>query len=380
MTKYSRLYATACLALLLSASHADADTALNKTCDQLAASGLDVDRAPGVDGVARGDIDKNKAIPACEAALKADPNNAHIMFTLGRALDATEVDLERSAVLYQKAAELGSVVGMLNTGFAYRNAHGAKKDLALAAKWYRDAADHGFAMAQSNLGHLYRDGLGVPQDYVEAKRWYEKAAAQDYDEAMNELGRFYDHGWGVAQDYGKAREYYEKAIALGNLDALSGLGWMYDRGVGVPAVDHVKANEFYKRAVDAGDDQGMDNLGESLLIGEGIAKDEAAGLALLNKAVELGNGMAANNMAGFYARGEHVPKDAAKAGEFYLKAIKNGSPDAKAVLIDERGKGLAPEVIDALQNTMKASGLSFDTSAGQLSDSAIQALLSVFER
>ena len=367
------------LALTANLPAAMADAALNRRCDELAASALDVDRTPGVKGIARGDIDKDKAIPACEAALKASPENAHILFTLGRALDVTGVDVERSATLYQKVAEAGSVVGMHNTGFAYRNAHGVKKDYALAVKWYRAAADRGFAMAQSNLGHFYRDGIGVPQDYALAKILYEKAAASDYAEAMNDLGRLYDNGWGVKQDYAKAREWYEKAIALGDLDALNGLGWMYDRGVGGLAVDHVKANVFYKKAVDAGNAQGMDNLGESLIAGEGIAQDKAAGLALLNRAVDEGNGMAANNLAGFYARGESVDQDFVKSATFYLKAIKNGSPDAKQTLIDNRGTILDPKLLNLLQDAMQTDGLKFERATEHLSDSAVQALREIYE-
>ncbi len=363
----------------LGSANAMADAGLNRQCDQLAAAAVDADRPTDIAGVNREDIVNETAIPACESALNADAGNAHIMFNLARALDATEVDIPRSAKLYKQAAGLGSIVAMLNTGFAYRNGHGFDRDPAEAAKWYTKAAEQGFAMAQTNLGHLYRDGIGVPRDYVEARKWYEKAVAAGSGEAMNELALLYDHGNGVKQDFAKARALYEQGITAGNTDALNGLGWLYDRGLGVPAVDHVKANEFYKKAVDAGNAQGMDNLGESLLAGEGIAKDEAAGLALLNQAVQEGNGMAANNLAKFYAKGEHVAQDFIKAGQFFFKAVKNRSDDVEKILLADRGRSLDRRILLALQDEMQSAGLTFTREDGVLSESAVAALQGVYD-
>jgi TPR repeat protein len=58
----------------------------------------------------------------------------------------------------------------------YENGTGVTKDAAEAARWYQKAADAGYALGMVNLGLLYENGLGVTKDAAEAKRWYRKAA------------------------------------------------------------------------------------------------------------------------------------------------------------------------------------------------------------
>src|SRR5262245_25630925 len=57
-------------------------------CDRLAASPFDDTRSPDIKGVSPQKIDAKAAVPACEAALSAEPGNSRIMFQLGRAYAA----------------------------------------------------------------------------------------------------------------------------------------------------------------------------------------------------------------------------------------------------------------------------------------------------
>ena len=66
------------------------DSILAAICDQAAASPLDNNRPAGVAGVAPDKIDPKIAIPACDAALKASPDNYRMMFQLGRAYGAAK--------------------------------------------------------------------------------------------------------------------------------------------------------------------------------------------------------------------------------------------------------------------------------------------------
>jgi len=59
------------------AQHADSFLAL---CDRLSASPFDSTRPPGIEGVAPQNIDAKSAVPACEDAIKAAPDNSRIMF------------------------------------------------------------------------------------------------------------------------------------------------------------------------------------------------------------------------------------------------------------------------------------------------------------
>jgi tetratricopeptide (TPR) repeat protein len=153
--------------------------ALLAACDQVAAAPFDLNRPAGVAGIAGEKIDPAAAIPACEAAAKAAPENPRIAFELGR---------------------------------AYTTA----KDYAQAQRWYGSAAQSGYAPAMFTLGRLHHEIMDE-KDYGQAKRWYEQAAALGVPPAMMTLGLLHEHGQGVPQDY-------EQAAALEELFAMVGLG------------------------------------------------------------------------------------------------------------------------------------------------------------
>ena len=331
-------------ALLLSGSANGQDTAaLVRQCDMLASSPADEQKPADIEGVGRGDIDKDKAIPACEAALAASPDEPRMAFNLGRVLDATKTDMPRSAELYERAAQKDYVVAMLNLGVAYENGLGKAKDVAQAVIWYRKAAEKGQVIAATNLGVILDEGRGVPPDPAEARKWF------------------------------------EFAVSKGDVQAMTSLGWMYDRGVAGLPMDHVKANELYQKAMEGGDLQGMENFGESLIMGEGVAKDVARGLQLVQQAHDGGNGMATYNLARYHATGENLSLDRDQAAQLYLQALERNSADAKRELIEKRGRNLDPAMLKRLQDEMGNRGMAFDRADDALSDSAVAALQGIVQ-
>ncbi|MGV8953960.1 MAG: tetratricopeptide repeat protein [Cypionkella sp.] len=350
--------------------------ALVRACADLAGSAADAQRPDGVVGVARGDMDAPMAVAACEAALHAAPDDAGTAFNLGRALAvrAQDADLPRMAALYKQSADQGYVVGMINYGQALELGLGVAIDYPAAVAYYRQAAEAGHPIGANNLGLMLDTGRGIAQDHVAAAKWYQIAVDGGDSTAMLNLGQLYDDGLGVPRDYAKARALYEQAADKGEAGALTSLGWLIDRGLGGFALDHVKANEFYKRASEAGDSRGTNNLGESLVLGEGITKDEAAGLALIEQAYDEGNDMAAYNLARFYARGQHVAADPSKAARYYLEAIARNSDEAKVELLDHAGMDLPSVVLEALYAEMDAQGLAVTATSDRLSQSAIDVL------
>ncbi len=217
---------------------------LAKQCDLLAASPLDKDKPTDIPGVPRGDIDKAKALPACEAAVAQNPDDARLIFELARILDATNSDAVRAAQLYQQAADKGWAVAMVNLGSLYEDGNGVKSDLAAAAKWYLAAAEKGNPVGQTNLGILYQNGTGVPKDYAKALEWFLKADAQNYTSATLNIGQIYENGWSVPEDFAKAAEFYQKAADGGEALGFNNLGNLYEHGRGVPK-DLNKAAELY---------------------------------------------------------------------------------------------------------------------------------------
>lgn len=351
-------------------------TALVRGCADLAAAPSDDQRPEGVAGVTRADMDVAKAIAACEAAITAAPDDAGTAFNLGRALSVRddEADLQRITALYKQAAGQGYVVGLINYGQALDLGLGVAVDHPAAVDNYRQAAEAGHPLGAYNYAVTLSVGRGIAQDYVGAAKWYRIAVDGGDTSAMLNLAQLYEDGHGVTRDYAEARALYEAAAALGEPGALTSLGWLMDRGLGGFALDHVTANDYYRRASEAGDSQGTNNLGESLLIGEGIAKDEIAGMALIEQAYDEGNDMAAHKLAGFYARGQYVAADASKAAQYYLEAIARNSEEAQAELFDGAGRDLPATVLDAIYAEMTARGLAVTREHGRLSDSAIALL------
>ncbi|SON54556.1 His-Xaa-Ser repeat protein HxsA [Hartmannibacter diazotrophicus] len=106
-------------------------------CDFLAAAPFN---SIGVTGVDFERIDADKAIPACEAALKDDPKHPRLLYNLGRALDA-------------------------------------KGRFEEAVKLYRQSSDLGYPAATSSLGVMYVNGQGIDQDFAEGVALLKKAKA-----------------------------------------------------------------------------------------------------------------------------------------------------------------------------------------------------------
>lgn len=370
----------AALVLTAPALAQDAE-ALVRRCAELASSPADEQRPEGVVGVTRWELDAPSAIAACEAAILAAPDDAGTAFNLGRALavDHAEADLPRMAALFKQAADSGHIVGLINYGLALETGMGVPTDYAAAMDYYRRAADAGYAVGAYNLALMLANGRGVTQDHAGAARWYQVAVDGGDSSAMIDLGQLYEDGLGVPRDYAKARALYEQAAAIGDAGALTNLGWLADRGLGGFPLDHVQANDYYRRAVEAGEPQGMNNLGESLLRGEGIAMDEAAGLALVERAYDAGNDMAAHNLALYHSAGLHVRADPAKAAHYYLEAIVRDSDEAKIDLFDHAGADLPSLVLTALYAEMNRRGLEFTPMAGRLSETAIAALKGTIE-
>ena len=159
-------------AVLFNITNALAQNAPITDCDQLAAHPNDPQRK--VDGIPLSEIDTNKAIPACETAVRQYPNDARLSYQLGRAY--------YHAKNYQDA-----IVQFRKAGSIYLQGLGVAQDYAEAVTWYRKAAEQGYAAAQNNLGSMYLNGRGVGQDDAEAVSWFRKAAEQGYGPAQGYL-------------------------------------------------------------------------------------------------------------------------------------------------------------------------------------------------
>jgi TPR repeat protein len=192
-------------------------------CDRLAAHPTDPGRLPGVKGVplykpgwAWEGVDPSKAIPACEAAVAAQPNVARLIFQLGRAYRSTDRDDARARETFEKAAKLGYPRAMTELAIMLLYGQGGATDLVRPRQLLDAAAELGDPRAVWQLGAMYMNGsAGVErQNLKKARELLEKAAKAGEPQAWEELWSMYGiKGFGVPVDKAKSdayRKMYDK--------------------------------------------------------------------------------------------------------------------------------------------------------------------------
>jgi tRNA A-37 threonylcarbamoyl transferase component Bud32 len=123
---------------------------------------------------------------------------------------------DEAVPLLTKAAASGDVRAMLALGDLY----GEKGDKQREIYWYQKAAEKGDVLGMLNLAGCYEfGGSGVPPNEVMAAKWFQKAAARNSPPATYDLAQMYEEGRGVPRDPAEARRLYQHAAELGNQDA-----------------------------------------------------------------------------------------------------------------------------------------------------------------
>jgi TPR repeat protein len=72
-----------------------------------------------------------------------------------------QVDLNKAAMWYKRAADLGDSSGMVNLGYLHQQGKGVEQDDVAAVNLYRRAADAGNAAGIHNLASMYESGRGL---------------------------------------------------------------------------------------------------------------------------------------------------------------------------------------------------------------------------
>lgn len=318
-------------------------------CDRAAASPLDKSLPPGIAGVVPEKVEAAIAIPACEAAAKADPGNARVVLELGRAYHAAR-NYDAARIKYEDAIKLGSALAANNLGSLYAEGRGSlPRDDREAARLFKIAADQGVAAAQSNLGSFYQNGRGgLPKDDVEAARLYKLAAGQGFAAAQNALGNFYHNGrGGLPKDDVEAARLYKLAADQGHASAQTNLGYFYQEGHGGLPKDDNAAVRLYKLAADQRSPFGQHSLAYFCQNGRGgLPKDDAEAARLYKLAADQGNAASQNSLGTFYQNGRGgLPKDDVEAARLYRLAVDQGNAHAQNNLgyFYQEGRGDLPK-------------------------------------
>jgi TonB family protein len=168
-----------------------------RACDLAAASSYDPTRPADIPGVDSDKIDPKIAIPACEAALAADPNNPQLLFQMGRASFAGK-DETRARTFYERSAAQGHAGAQNNLAVFYEAGWGGlPNDDQQAARLFKLAADSGEPNAQYSLGNFYETGrAGLAKSDQAAARLYKLSADQGDPPALIRLASYYATGRG----------------------------------------------------------------------------------------------------------------------------------------------------------------------------------------
>jgi tetratricopeptide (TPR) repeat protein len=228
-------------------------------CDRLAAAPNDLFRPAGIEPVDLGDIDTDKAIAACRAAMQARPGVARYAFQLGRAFDAAK---NHAAALdaYRQAIAGGYGPAACYAGMSYRDGEGVAVDNPEAFRLFKKAVELGDRRCANDVGYFLREGIAVEKNLAEAVRYFKIGAEAGSPEAQTSLGYAYEHGEGIAEDIVQARLWYEKAAAQEEPTAMNNLAFFYAEGSGGLARDLDKAVTLLLGAYRLGDETAEANL------------------------------------------------------------------------------------------------------------------------
>ena len=125
-------------------------------------------------------------------------------------------DLDKAKTQFEKAAELGSAVGLSGLGAVYRlGAPSTPQDFAKALDYYQRALRRSqSASPYVGIGSMFLNGQGVPADPEKARGYFAKAMQLGSGEGRFHLARLYENGRGVTKDLGVAKWYMQDALRL----------------------------------------------------------------------------------------------------------------------------------------------------------------------
>ena len=203
----------------------------------------------------------------------------------------------------------------------------------------KKAAEQGDPNAQYEIGKCYEEGKGVEQSYQEAAKWYRKVLDNSdfktgkvfywfpIETELGYTGFIYKDNInlnGLEQYYlariyeKKSSEEYRQSAELGYAPA------QYELYLDLLIHNNDDAENWRKKAAEQGYFPALESLYNDGYYDESIKH--------IRFAAEHNDGRAQFILANAYALGQGVEQNKEEATEWYLKAVENGSEDAKKAL------------------------------------------------
>lgn len=240
-------------------------------------------------------------------------------------------DYRMAQALYEEAIQQGHRDAQFNLALLMINEQAPFKDLKKARELMEGLAEKDDVDAKYSLSVMYSESLGtIPTNPDKTLLWLGAAAYEGHPQAQFNLGLQYLRGDFVKKDEKQAFSWFRKSAEKDMPEAQFNLALMYENGHGTNA-DLTEALYWYESASQLGDANAQQNLGIKYLLGKQVAQDNKKALNLISKAADNGLMNSQYLLGRLYHAGREgvVSIDVSKAEQWYLKAAKQGHPDAQ---------------------------------------------------
>lgn len=148
--------------------------------------------------------------------------------------------------------------------------------------------------------------------------------------ALKVRARDFYYGSRGEQNYAKALQLYMQAADLGDAEAQYVSGGMLFKGMGAPKDINRAFRLLYQAAINGQSSAISEQLvGQAFLLGAGLPKNYAKAIDWYTKAADNGNVEAQNELGFLYFLGKGVEQDIDKGGAYFLMAARGGLPVAQ---------------------------------------------------
>lgn len=285
-----------------------------------------------------------------------------------RASDRTPTDRDIATIESSVTPQDDSA--MLSLGRIYRDGEQAPRDPAKAEQWYRKAIAAGNSQAAVELAEMWLKDKTRRNYASDALQLLRQVAEQGDAYACYRIGKHYENGDFGQVDKQRALEWYKTSVDLRSPEAMVALGRLlreaYPSDVKAPQL----SAKLFNRAAELGSKSGFGALGNAYADGNGVPRNGAKALEYYSKASEMGLISADVGIGDMYRDGLAMPRDYNKAFQYYQKAANNGSKSGMQRLARMGVSGTLPasEKGKTLQYVSRAASMGDPRSMAYMAD------------
>ena len=265
------------------------------------------------------------------AAAQGHPQAAYELAALYESGLGVKQNYDRAKHYYEVAIQQGHSDAHFNLALLYNGEKAPFSDLKRARQLMNVVAKQGDLEAQFVLANMLNSSSGqIVSEPAQSVQWLSRAANRGHEKAQFQLGMHYLLGKSVVRDTNAAYHWFTQAAKKNVAGAHFNLALMHERGDGIPAnID--TAIRWYTTAADLGNANAQQNLGIKYLVGEQMAANTDKALNLITRAAVSGLKNSQLLLGQLYHSGfdGKVRIDMTKAENWYLRAAKQGLPDAQ---------------------------------------------------